>query len=414
MTKPITSLLSLLLLLLAAMVPNSARAQFGLPAPADSIPLTVSFITCGEGRDIYQLEGHAALRLTSPGQFDVAVNWGLFDFKAPNFVYRFVKGETDYMAGAIPFHYFLQEYLSEGRTVVEQQLNLTPEQAYGVLRLVEENLLPENRVYRYNYVKDNCATRPLAIVEKAIGQPLQFAPDSAAQGGGEPATFRTEMARYHANYPWYQFGIDLALGSGIDYPVTRRERGFAPVQLALDLPAVTYTDSAGVSHNLVASTQLLSPGVPGGVVEPPTPWYLTPKAAGWALLLLTVVISARNLRRRELSRWFDSLLYGMFFIAGCIITFLIFVSVHEATSPNWLYLWLNPLCVIPAVGLWIKKCKHVVYWYQICNFVALITLLVAHGALGQALNPAFWLFITCDLIRSMTQLYLLHPQRKAL
>lgn len=410
--KPITIyriLLSLLLLVETGTLDCRAQ-QLG----ADTIPLTASYITCGEGRDIYQLEGHAALRLTSPGLFDVAVNWGLFNFKAPNFVYRFVKGETDYVCGAIPFNIFLEEYIAEGRTVTEQTLNLTPEQTRRLRALVEENLLPENRVYRYNYVKDNCATRPLAMIERALGTPLQFVPDSTAQGGGEPVTFRSEMTRYHVNYPWYQFGIDLALGSGIDRPITRRERGFAPVQLLSDLSAVTFTDSLGNRQPLVTATTVIVPGRPGGVVEPPTPWYLTPMAAGWALLALTVGISIRNLRRGELSRWFDSLLYGAFFITGCIITFLIFVSVHEATSPNWLYLWLNPLCVIPAVGLWIKKCKHVVYWYQICNFAALITLLVAHKLLGQALNPAFYLFITCDLTRSMTQLYLLHPQRKAL
>lgn len=44
------------------------------------------------------------------------------------------------------------------------------------------------------------------------------------------------MRRYHANYPWYQFGIDLALGSGIDQPVggyrNRRGLAFAPILLA--------------------------------------------------------------------------------------------------------------------------------------------------------------------------------------
>ena len=34
-----------------------------------------------------------------------------------------------------------------------------------LLDLLETNVLPQNRTYRYNYVKDNCATRPLRAVE---------------------------------------------------------------------------------------------------------------------------------------------------------------------------------------------------------------------------------------------------------
>ena len=70
---------------------------------------------------------------------------------------------------AYPFELFLEEYRHEGRRVVEQELNLTPNEAQKLELLVGTNLMPENRTYRYNYVKDNCATRPLAIVENAIG-----------------------------------------------------------------------------------------------------------------------------------------------------------------------------------------------------------------------------------------------------
>ena len=133
------------------------------PAEPDST-LTVSLLTAAPGDDIYELEGHAALRLKS-STYDMTVNWGLFDFDSPNFVYRFVKGETDYMAGAIPTAYFIEQYRREGRRLKEQTFNLTPEEAGRLRELVEINLLPENRTYRYNYVRDNCSTRCIDIVE---------------------------------------------------------------------------------------------------------------------------------------------------------------------------------------------------------------------------------------------------------
>lgn len=70
--------------------------------PMDSIE--VSLITCSPHEEIYSLYGHSALRWhdlhnegPTAGQ-DLVFNWGLFDFKKPYFVLRFVFGLTDYEA----------------------------------------------------------------------------------------------------------------------------------------------------------------------------------------------------------------------------------------------------------------------------------------------------------------------------
>lgn len=390
--------------------------------PAGAQP-RVSLLTAEPGADIYQLEGHTALRLTRPGDYDIAVNWGVFDFNAPNFVYRFVKGETDYMCAAYPARLFFEEYAREGRGVTEQVLDLTPAQAARVEELVWENLRPENRTYRYNYVLDNCATRPLAIVEKALGDTLSLVPPAefvygetglseADYADGKPETFRREMTRYHRDYPWYQFGIDLALGAGIDRPVSARERGFSPVYLRELLRDATLpADSAGTRRPAVHSEWRILEGNPEGVCADPTPWPLTPLAVAAYILAAAVIVSVRDIRRRSLSRWFDALLFGVYGLLGCLLTFLIFVSSHEATSPNFLYLWLNPLCLFAAVGTWIKCCQRAVYCYHFCNFAAVLLLLAAHRYFGQALNPAFPLLMTADLIRSATNIYITRAKR---
>ena len=392
---------------LAAIPQASARA-----ATASTPEIRASLLTCAPGRNVYQLEGHTALRLTSEGDslrepYDIVVNWGVFDFASPNFLWRFVKGETDYMALAYTFDSFMEEYRLEGREVNEQLLRLTPEQAARLEALVAGNILPENRTYRYNYVRDNCATRPLALVEAAMGDTLTFVPPSGDDVTA--VTFRSEMRRYHRNYPWYQFGIDVALGSGIDVPVTTRQRTFAPVFLRDELENATYIAPDGTAHPIVERTRQINHGITGGVTAGPTPWPLTPVGVSVMLLVVTAAVSISDLRRRRLTRWFDSALYGLFFVAGCLLTFLIFISEHEATSPNWLYLWLNPFCGIAAAGVWIKRCRRAVYCYQICNFAALTVLLAGHGLLGQAFNAAFPLLILCDMMRSATCLWLWRP-----
>lgn len=393
-----TGRLKLLLMLL--ILPTLLRGE-----PADTVAKApepayrISVLTCYPGSEIYELEGHSGLRISNDS-IDMTVNWGLFNFAAPNFVYRFVKGETDYSVGAEPTHYFLYRYMADGRRVVEQVLDLTPEESNKVVELVNRNLQPANRIYRYNYVKDNCATRVYRIIEQATDDSIAFAPAPEAVTGTNP-TIRNAMRSYHTNYPWYQFGIDLALGSGIDRHASNRDQGFAPASLEKMLDGATVGE-----RQLVSSTNILVEGSPEGGPLEATPWYLTPLFWCWAVAVIVIALSVRDLRRRRLSRWLDTILYTLFGLDGLVLTFLIFVSVHEATSPNWLYLWLNPLCLLAAAGIWIKKLNKAVFYWQIVNFVALITLTILAAVGVQSLNAAFYPLIICDLARSLTYIKL--------
>lgn len=398
------------ILILTALFILGASARVSAQEVEAAVP-QVSLLTVEPGPIIYELDGHTALRFSLPGQYDYIVNWGVFDFNSPNFLYRFVKGETDYMAYPFPYELFFEEYKRQGRGMTEQVLNLTPQQIRILEELVKENLKPENRTYRYNYIYDNCATRPLALIEKAVGAQVEI-PDvpgfvygeTGIADDGSPTTFRREMSRTHADYPWYQFGIDLALGSGLDKEISPRERTYSPLYLRHALQNATYTDSLGHHLKLVSSTSSVLPG--RKVTLAPTPWYLTPRFIALLIALLTAWIVLRDLGRMKVSRWYDSLFYSILLIPGLLLTFLIFVSVHEATSPNWLYLWLNPFCAIPAFFIWIKSCRRVVYCYQICNFVALFLLLLI-GIFGvQRFNSAFNMLIGADMLLSARYLIL--------
>lgn len=165
----------------------------------------------------------------------------------------------------MPYSYFIAEYAAEGRRVTEQELNLTPQQARKLIELVYTAVRPENRTYRYNYVLDNCATRPISFIEQATGDSIRFS--TRAADLDEDITFRKVMAYFHRNYPWYQFGIDLALGSGIDYPIDVRATGFAPAVLQEIATHATIGDSVP----LVRSTEILVNGPAEGAILPPTP-----------------------------------------------------------------------------------------------------------------------------------------------
>lgn len=337
----------------------------------------VSLLTAMPGSEIYELEGHTGLRISDPEKnVDAVINWGVYDFNEPNFVGRFTAGKTDYMCVAVPTALFLADYERQGRAVIEQTLRLDSLQTTRLIALVDDNLQPKNRTYRYNYVLDNCATRPLELIETAIGRKLLADTLSGT-------TFRKEMQRFHRLYPWYQFGIDLALGRGLDREITVGETAFAPVTLMALLDTTDIVEST-TDHGAMTLTNR------------PTPLPLTPVAVSVIILIAAIIVSLD-----KGARIFDTLLFGAFFIAGCIVTFLVFFSSHEATSPNLLLLWLNPLCLLGAVLPWLKSAKKLRISYFFVNFALLIILAILAPALGRAMNAAFWPLIAADALRSI-------------
>ena len=363
---------------------------FALPGRAQSDTI-IWFVNIFPGSDIYELEGHSGIIVGTRNSMPMAYNFGVFDFDAPNFLYRFVKGETDYMAVAYPADHFIYPYKVAGRRIEVHELDLNQQQKSALMDALERHVQSENRVYRYNYVLDNCATRPLRMVEQAAGDTILF----KVRPEGYRSTFRNVMRHYHANYPWYQFGIDIALGSGIDRQLTSREVSFAPVELAAML------DSATVNGRpLAKKKEVWMDTASDSVVKAPTPWALRPTTVCWAFFILTAGLTYRDLRRRKASRWFDSFYFGLIGLTGCLTTFLIFISVHEATSPNYLYAWLNPAALFPAVAIWIKSAKKAVFCYQIINFAVLIALMALWPLLPQSANAAFWPLILAEVLRS--------------
>lgn len=357
--------------------------------------LTASLVTCWPGSEVYELCGHEAIRIrgmVNGHPIDSIWNYGTFDFAQPNFIYRFVKGETDYMLSAYPFAWFLPEYVNSGRKVVEQDLNLSPEETLRLLQLLRDESVPERRVYRYNYVKDNCATRVVERVDQAVGQPVVY-PDSIHYG-----TFRNEMRHYHRDYPWYQFGIDLALGSGLDYQLRGREEMFVPLELMRKADGAHLSDG----RPLVKATRVLNQGVPDATLGP-TPWAMTPMACSLGCLALMLVLCFVQWRRNRLFPILYSLWFGILGLAGCLVAFLVFISSHEATSPNLLILWFNPLQLVIAIGVWFRSSwRPAVIAMAYVNIILLVVLLIVWPFQAQSANPAFFPLMAATLLLAVT------------
>lgn len=353
----------------------------------------VSLLTCWPGREVYELCGHEAIRVRSASGMgvDSVWNYGVFDFSRPNFIYRFVKGETDYMLASYPFSYFFTEYAAAGRRVVEQDLNLTPQEAARLHAMLKREALPENCTYRYNYVKDNCATRILDRLDTALSPEYAIYGDSIRYG-----TFRNEMRAYHGNYPWYQFGIDMALGSGIDSDIDSRGEMFVPIEMMKNVERGRISDG----RPLVSDTRVLIEGTEYAT-SGPTPFLFSPMMAALMVLAIAVVVCIIQWCNQKIYRWVYSIWFGITGIAGCLVTFLVCVSTHEATSPNMMLIWLNPLELLIAFGVWaqhrLRRIGTTIAWLETA---ALVVMLTVWPFQAQSANVAFFPLILATLILS--------------
>ena len=140
----------------------SLQAQY----PLLSKDAEISLLTVSPSEDeVYTVYGHTALRVRDASKkLDTVFNYGIFDFSKPNFIYRFAKGETDYRLAAQYTRDFLIEYEMRGSEVTEQILDIDSAGKARIWEALMINNRPENRVYRYNFFFDNCATRPAAII----------------------------------------------------------------------------------------------------------------------------------------------------------------------------------------------------------------------------------------------------------
>ncbi|MDE6271683.1 MAG: DUF4105 domain-containing protein [Muribaculaceae bacterium] len=385
--------------------------------------LTASLLTCSPGPEVYELFGHEAIRIRGIDDkgmpVDTVWNYGVFDFAAPNFLYRFVKGETDYMVEPCPMAWFIGAYMHRGSGVTEQDLNLTQEETYTLRKLLQINSLEENRIYRYNYVRDNCSTRIVDIIDAAVAPRTIDYPDTVYY-----STFRNAMRELHKNYPWYQFGIDLVLGGGLDLPVSSREELFAPLLLEQKAAGARFDDgrplvktttilfpgnltSSSASNRNVAPTTL-NPDLPTlramGTALPPTPWLLSPMAISILVLAIALWAAWWQIRNLKILAWVYTIFFGLLGLAGCVVWFLVFFSSHDSTSPNLMSLWANPLQLAIAILIWWRSTRGVAIAMAAVDTIIVATLYLIWPFQLQCANPAIFPLWGATIILSLTLL----------
>jgi len=374
-----------------------------------------SLLTASPGKAVWAHYGHTGIRYQdTENKIDVVFNYGLFDFSTPNFIGRFVAGQTDYQVGTTDFYNFMLEYQLENRAVTEQVLNLTSAEKDRLLNALLVNIQPENKIYRYNFIYKNCATQPRDMIEAALDGQVRYelAPPFSS--------LRAVIHTHTEDYPWVQYGIDFALGAKADDEADLRAQQFAPtILMASFATAVIETDSSlaqtdttliqgttpGLRPLVASTTELASidPTLEEAGSNMPGPLSVMWLVAGLTLLFVILAWPHKNSTEKRLigaimNGW-TGLLYGIAGVLGCLMYFLVFFSEHPTVDVNYLTIWLHPLHLIFAFGLLFKPFREkIAPKYLMVNLPLQLFAFAGVLFLPQTLHPAALPFLVALML----------------
>lgn len=346
-----------LLYIVLTFILSVVNATAGAQSMTNPDSIQISLLTCSPGKEVWAQYGHTAIRYydKESGE-DFAINYGIFSLDQTYFIPRFVLGMTDYRMGVQPMDIFLAQYSYEGRGVVEQVLNLSVEDKEVIYKALQENMKPENVVYRYNYFFDNCTTRARDMLVNHLHGKVVYPPAE------EDATFRSMIHKWNNKYKWSQFGEDLLLGVNADRKTTKSEQQFLPENLRSDFDKASYNGKPLVKETNVlldAETEVAEPVFP-----------LSPLSIALIFAVISLVMMLFSYRRQQVYWVWDLVLMLTSGLMG-IIFFIMIFSQHPCVSLNFILLFFNPL---PLFFLYSTLKKKKVTWWKIWGVLIILGL----------------------------------------
>lgn len=361
--------------------------------PADSI--RVSLLTCSPHDEIYSLYGHTAIRYEDKAsKTDIVVNYGMFSFKKPFFVARFVLGLTDYEMGIQDFADFCCEYRYFGSQVTQQEINLTPEEKGQLLKALQDNYA-NARVYRYNYFYNNCTTKARDIILKSINGKIEY-----KNAIDKSVSFRDLIHGCNANYSWASFGNDLLLGFKADMQTTREEQQFLPDNLMRDFGQAKIVSADGSARPLVKNTEIIVKGNDYAIAGKTK---VTPQFVFITLLILMAAIVFAEIKTKKRLLWVDITLLLASGLAGLILFVMLF-SEHPTTSTNLQILILCPLNLYWAIYI-IKNRRNERKLRKTWIFLSIMLCIGLSGRIVQVYAEGIPLLALSLLLKNCGNLY---------
>lgn len=355
--------------------------------------LSVYVLTFGPGEHPFLKFGHNAILIQPAHETGWVFNFGTFDFHDPALLTKFLRGRFNYWLSVGGAEATFEAYASENRTIVAQELDLSPEQRWRLWQALRENAKPENRAYLYDYFYDNCSTRVRDAIDKVTAGKVKAAGQAATS-----LTLRDHALRSTADFLPEYLGLYLGLARATDIPIHRWEEAFLPQEL-MELLRSVRMPSDGGDKGLVKSERTIYQSTRPDKPRKPPAWGIYFLFAGVAIGAGCVGLGrlSRRYRAARLVLGGATVLMGLVFglLGSILVCFWAFTN-HKVAYANANLLELPPWILSLAflgVGVALERprltklARRVVFTALLSSFVG-----VACKVL-PGLNQDNWPFI---------------------
>lgn len=315
---------------------------------SQNLPLSkdakVSVLTCGLGNESYSFFGHTAIRIADPANnIDVVYNYGTFDFRTPNFVAKFAKGDLQYFATAHSFGDFINDYTYEKRSVFEQELLISPELKQKLFDKLNATIFSDDRYYTYKFIDKNCTSMVVDVINSTLNENVIVKKEDT------DITYRSILFPYFNGHFYEQLGTSIIFGTKVDQLGTKI---FLPFELKNSLEKTTFQNHplANKSKTLLLFNK-----------ETPTSWW---NNVYTYLFILAFIVLAHNKIVDKIYLLILSLMGIFFVVVG-------FYSFHHELAMNYNVLLFSPLLLI-LILLSILKNKRWTYRFAVLHILFLI------------------------------------------
>lgn len=339
--------LFVLLLLLSA----SANKTFAQPPLSDKA--FISLLTCGPGDELYSVFGHTAIRVNDPDTgIDIVYNYGTFDFAAPNFYLKFIKGDLQYFVSVSTYDDFVYTYKYYDRDVYEQVLKLTAQQEQKIFKELNDVLASDRKFYTYKFIDRNCTTMAADVIELGTGTAI------SKKNSDNGKTYREIICEYLENHFIESLGINLMFGTKTDREL---DKLFLPTHL---MEGLDNTQTANGKLALPVST------INKSRMESTSFSLLNNFYVFCGIVLILMFFSGKK------GFYVPFLtLAGVLGIFFCVVGFY---SFHNEIMYNYNALLINPLFLLVLFFLYRnnqKWLKYSIYLCLVCIFIYLFIML---------------------------------------
>jgi len=296
----------------------SLNSGFGQNLPL-SEKARISVITCGLGNETYSYFGHTAIRVKDTlNNIDVVYNYGAFDFRTPNFVAKFAKGDLQYFAIVHSYIDFIKDYTEEKRSVYEQELLIDQDFKQKIFDNLNANLLTENRYYTYKFIDKNCTSMVVDIINKSLNQEVITKKEDVDK------TYRSILFPYFDGHFYEKLGTSIIFGTKVDQLGTKI---FLPFELKKSLEKSVFQNRllAGKSNTILNFEK-----------ETHTSWWNNI----YSYIILLALILFIN------KRFVDKIYLFILSVMGIFFVFMGFYSLHQELAMNYNVLLFSPFLLI--------------------------------------------------------------------